>query len=59
MEVKELSRCKDIKEERSVIKNHAFKAFGIEWFLRVYIFNFRPDDRSIAIDLRARTKETQ
>ena len=37
MEVKELSRFKNIIENKIVFK-HDFKAFGIEWILDGYIY---------------------
>lgn len=62
MEVKELSHYKDIKEKRK-LAHHVFKAFGIEWILRVYVKlnseNNIPRDQFISIYLSYNRQTTQ
>jgi hypothetical protein len=62
VEVKELSRYNDIKEKRKLV-HHVFKAFGIEWILRLYVIlnveNTIPRDQFISIYLSHNRQTTQ
>lgn len=56
-----MSRYKDINQDQRIL-NHAFKAFGVEWRLTVYI-EFEEDiinrDKYIAVYLNCTTREIQ